>query len=68
MPRMNYRFVALVTAEISVEAESEDEARDVARDMLHTADTDFIRSDHWNASPVVAEFSIGEMVLKTKED
>lgn len=56
-----FRFTAQADVSLRVVARSEEEARAIVIDLLHNADTDFIRTDHWPVEKIVAEFAISDI-------
>lgn len=54
-------FTASVTATITVPATDENLARYAILETLQDADTDFIRTDHWERSGILAEFHIDQI-------
>lgn len=59
-----FDLTATASVEMRVVASSEDEARQLVRDLLHQSDTDFIRTDHWPAEKIIAEFALSDVRLK----
>lgn len=56
-----FTFTVAITAKVTVPETDENLARYAILETLQDADTDFIRSGHWERSGILAEFHIDKI-------